>query len=125
MKQPRRQALLVLALLASTLLLLAADVTGVWRTALPSRQGDLRPFTFELEQAPDGTLSGTVAGFRSKGAVQDGKVDGGKIRFSAENRYFSREVLMTFTGAVEGGKMDLVVTFEDNDQKLEITAKRE
>jgi len=125
MKTPLRRALLAVTLLASAVSLLAADVTGVWHTGLPSRQGNIRPYTFELEQAADGALSGKVIGFRSEGAVQDGKVVGDQIRFSAENSYYARSVLMTFSGVVEGGKMDLVVTFADNDQKLEITATKE
>jgi hypothetical protein len=57
--------------------------------------------------------------------VRDGKIDGDKIHFEAENQYEAREVLMTFDGTVRGDEMRLVVTFEDNDQKLELVAKRD
>jgi hypothetical protein len=112
-------------LLASAMSLLAADVTGTWRTGLPGRQGTTRPFTFELRQAPDGTLSGKVIGFRSEGMVQDGKVIGNRIRFSAENMYYARNVLMTFEGTCADDKMNLTVSFADNDRNIRITAARD
>ncbi len=122
----RRTLLFALGgLLATPASLLAADVTGTWRTGLPGRKDSNRPFTFEIKQSRDGTLSGTVVGFRSEGPVQNGKVVGDKIRFSAENMYEARRVLMTFQGTCEGDKMKLAVTFADNDRKLEITATRD
>lgn len=119
-------ALALLSILAVIVpVCLAADVTGVWKSGLRGRQGQNRPYTFELQQAPDGTLTGVVAGFRSEGKVQDGKVEGDKIRFSAENKYFARDVLMTFTGTVAGDRMKLTVTFEDSDEKIDIVAVKQ
>jgi hypothetical protein len=122
----RRTLLLALGgLLVTPASVLATEVNGVWRTSLPGRKNNRRPFTFELEQASDGTLTGTVVGFRSRGQIQNGKIAGDKIRFSAENKYEARNVLMTFQGACEGDKLKLTVTFADNDTKIEITATRE
>jgi hypothetical protein len=122
----RRTLLLALGgLLVTPASMLATDVTGTCRTGLPGRQNNTRPFTFELGQASDGTLSGTVVGFRSRGQVPNSEIAGDKIRFSAENKYEARSVLMTFQGACEGDQMNLAVTFADNDSKIEITATRD
>jgi hypothetical protein len=112
-------------LLVAPVSLFAVDVSGVWRSGLPGRQGYTRPLRFELKQSSEGKLSGTVVGFRSEGPVQNGKVTGDEIRFSAENRYEARSVLMSFQGTCTGDKMELVVTFADNDRKIEIVATRE
>ncbi len=116
---------LVLSFVANAFCLFAADVTGTWRTQLPNRQGGDHPYSFELVQKPDGAVTGTVVGFRSEGKVQDGKIDGGQIRFSAKNQYMARKVLMTFDGTVSGGEMRLVVSFEDTGERLKLVAKRD
>ena len=121
----RRGIAISTLLLSVTAALAATDVTGEWRTALPGRKANPRPFVFELVQAADGGVSGKVVGFRSEGAIRDGRVDGNSIRFSAENQYQARSVLMTFHGTVTGDVMELIVEFADNDEKLEIEAKRE
>ena len=125
MKTRRHLLFAVGTLLTSATSLLAIDVTGTWRTGLPGRLGTTRPFTFELRQASDGTLSGKVIGFRSEGTVRDGKVVGDRIRFSAENMYYARSVLMTFEGTCAGDRMSLTVTFADNDRNIRITAARD
>lgn len=114
----------ILCLLVAFTAFAATNVTGTWETALPGRDGSERPYVFELKQAPDGSLSGVVIGFRSEGPVQDGKLTGDRIQFSAENQYMARNVLMTFTGTVDGGEMKLTVTFEDNHDELKIVARR-
>ena len=102
----------------------AADVTGTWRTQLPGRKGNQRPFAFHLKQAPDGALTGKVVGFRSENEIIEGKVEGNRIMFSAENTYQARNVVMTFRGEVEGDQMKLTVSFADGAPSLKITATR-
>jgi len=122
----RRLLLFGFALFSAFAVLAASvNVTGTWRTELPGRQGNPRPYVFHLKQAPDGALTGTVKGFRSEGPIRDGAVEGNKIRFSAENQYRARMVLMTFSGVVKGNRMELKVEFADGGGSLNIVAARE
>ncbi len=106
--------ILTLGALAS---LAAADISGKWKAEFQTPDGTQRTNTFTFKV--DGTkLTGTVAGSQDETPIQDGKINGDEISFSAE-RPFGR---FNYKGKVAGNEIKLKVDF--GDQNFEITAKR-
>jgi opacity protein-like surface antigen len=95
----------------------AADVTGKWKAEFTTPDGTQRTNTFTLK-ANGSALTGTVAGTQDETPIQNGKVDGDAISFSAE-RPFGK---FTYQGKITGDEIKFKVEF--NDQSFEITAKR-
>ncbi len=95
----------------------AADVSGKWRAEFTTPDGTQRTNTFTFKQ--DGAkLTGTVAGTQDETPIQDGKVSGDEISFTAE-RPFGK---FTYKGKVSGDEIKFAVSFGDNS--FDITAKR-
>ncbi|MEK7408776.1 MAG: hypothetical protein AAB225_27235 [Acidobacteriota bacterium] len=95
----------------------AADVSGKWRAEFTTPDGTQRvnTFTFKVE---GGKLTGTVAGSQDETPIQNGKIDGDEISFTAE-RPFGR---FTYKGKAGGNEIKFKVEF--GEQSFEITAKR-
>jgi alpha-N-arabinofuranosidase len=126
---------LSLALVASAFLitgstsnLLAADVTGTWRSDFDSQIGH-QDYTFTFNQ--DGTkLTGKAkseAGDRKREAeLKEGKVDGDTIRFVEMLSIQDREIPITYTGKLSTDGNEIKFTREVGEfAKTEIVAKRE
>jgi len=96
---------------------LAADISGKWKAEFATPDGTQRvnTFTFKVD---GGKLTGTVAGSQDETPIQNGKVNGDDISFTAERPFGT----FTYNGKVSGGEIKFKVTF--NDQSFEITAKR-
>ncbi len=113
--------LIMLCLAGLTLLssaLLAADVTGKWKAEFTSPDGQQRVNTFTFKA--DGTnLTGSVAGSQDETAIQNGKINGDEISFSAE-RPFGK---FTYIGKVSGNEIRFQVDFDG--QKFNMTARRQ
>ena len=94
-----------------------ADVSGKWKAEFTSPDGQQRvnTFTFKVEWEK---LSGTVAGSQDETPIENGKVAGDEISFTAERPFGS----FTYKGKVSGDEIKFQVTF--NDRTFEITAKR-
>lgn len=96
---------------------LAADVSGKWRAEFTTPDGTPRVNTFTLKQ--DGEkVTGTVAGTQDETPIQEGKVAGDAISFTAD-RPFGRFV---YKGTISGDEIKFTVDFDGN--KFDITAKR-
>src|SRR5260370_12338382 len=82
----------------------AADVSGKWKAEFTTPDGTPRTntFTFKVE---GGNLTGTVAGSQDETALQNGKISGGEISFSAE-RPFGK---FTYKGKVTGREIKFKV----------------
>src|SRR5665213_3621343 len=89
----------------STVMALAADVTGTWKgEANPNGKGG--PPTFTLKQ--DGSsLTGTTAGRGGDTAISNGKVDGDKVYFEVTREMGGNSVTTKYKGTVEGATMKL------------------
>jgi len=98
-------------------LAVAADVSGKWKAEFTSPDGAQRvnTFTFKVEGEK---LSGTVAGSQDETPIQNGKISGDDISFTAERPFGT----FTYAGKVSGNEIKFKVTF--NDETFEITAKR-
>ena len=96
---------------------MAADVSGKWKTEFTSPDGTQRVNTFNFK-ADNGKLTGTVAGTQDETPIQNGKINGDEISFTAERPFGA----FTYAGKVNGNEIRFKVTF--NDQSFDITAKR-
>ena len=63
-------------------------------------------------------LTGTVAGAQDETPIQNGKINGDEVSFTAERPFG----MFTYSGKVSGSEIKFKVTF--NDQSFEMTAKR-
>ena len=96
---------------------LAADVNGKWKAEFTTPDGTPRVNTFTFK-SEGGTLTGTVAGGQDETPIQNGKIAGDEISFSAERPFGS----FTYKGKVSANEIKLKVDF--NGTTMEYTAKR-
>jgi len=109
---PATAVAMLLALVA-----LAADVNGTWKADFTSPDGTPRTNTFTLK-ADGQKLTGTVKGSEDETQIENGKINGDVLSFTAE-RPFGK---FSYTGKISGNEIKLKVEF--NDQSFDITAKR-
>ena len=95
----------------------AADVSGKWKAEFTTPDGTQRvnTFTFKIEA---GKLTGTVAGTQDDTPIQNGKINGDEISFTAERPFGT----FTYSGKATDNEIKFKVTF--NDQTFEMIAKR-
>ena len=115
----RKRALLWVAAIAvlSVVAAAAADISGKWKAEFttPDGQARVNTFTFKVE---GGKLTGAVQGSQDDTPIQNGKIDGDEISFSAERPFGAS----SYKGKVGGGEIKFKVEF--NGQNFEMTAKR-
>ena len=106
----------ILALLLS-MVALGADISGKWKAEFSTPDGTQRvnTFTFKVD---GGKLTGTVAGTQDETQIQNAKINGDDISFTAERPFGT----FTYSGKISGNEIKFKVTF--NDQNFEMTAKR-
>ncbi len=113
----KRYLYFISLLLALSFTAAAADIAGKWKAEFTTPDGTPRvnTFVFKVDGA---TLTGTVAGTQDETAIQNGKISGDDISFTADRPFGT----FSYTGKVSGAEIKLKVTF--NDQTFEMTAKR-
>ena len=115
----RKRLLLWVAAIGALLAMaaMAADVNGKWKAEFNTPDGTPRvnTFTFKVE---GGKLTGTVQGSQDDTPIQNGKIDGDEISFSAERPFGA----FSYKGKVGSGEIKLKVEF--NGQSFDMTAKR-
>ena len=96
---------------------MAADISGKWKAEFATADGTQRvnTFTFKVDGAK---LTGTVAGTQDETQIQNGKINGDDVSFTAERPFGT----FTYVGKISGNEIKFKVTF--NDQSFEMTAKR-
>ena len=106
----------ILAILLSVAAM-AADISGKWKAEFATADGTQRvnTFTFKVD---GGKLTGTVAGAQDETPIQNAKINGDEISFTAERPFG----MFTYSGKVSGNEIRFKVTF--NDQSFDMTAKR-
>jgi hypothetical protein len=112
-----KRLILTFVALGSLIAMFAADISGKWKADFQTPDGTARSntFTFKVEGEK---LTGIVAGSQDETPIQDGKISGDDISFSAE-RPFGK---FTYKGKVSGAEIKLKVEFGDNS--FDIVAKR-
>jgi hypothetical protein len=95
----------------------AADLSGKWKAEFTTPDGTQRvnTFTFKVD---GGKLTGTVAGTQDETPIQNAKINGDEISFTAERPFGN----FTYNGKATENEIKFKVTF--NDQTFEMTAKR-
>jgi hypothetical protein len=95
----------------------AADISGKWKAEFSTPDGTQRVNTFNFK-VDGGKLTGSVAGTQDETPIQNGKINGDDISFTAERPFGT----FTYSGKVSGSEIKFKVTF--NDQSFDMTAKR-
>jgi len=115
----RNSAIWLSAILAILLSIaaVAADISGRWKAEFSTPDGTQRVNTFSFK-VDGGKLTGTVAGTQDETPIQNAKINGDEISFTAERPFG----MFTYSGKVSGNEIKFKVTF--NDQSFEMTAKR-
>jgi|ERR1700722_459525 hypothetical protein len=92
----------------TTVMALAADVTGTWKgEANPNGKGG--PPTFNLKQSGS-TLTGTASGRGGDVEISNGKVDGDKIYFEVTRDMGDKgKFTSKYTGTISGGTISVKV----------------
>ena len=78
----------------------AADVSGKWKAEFTTADGTQRVNTFNFK-VDAGKLTGTVAGTQDETPIQNGKVNGDEISFTAERPFGT----FTYTGKFTGNEI--------------------
>ena len=110
-------AFIAVVVLLLSVLAAAADVSGKWKADFTTPDGTQRTNTFTFK-VDGGKLTGTVAGTQDETPIQNGKINGDEISFTAERPFGT----FTYSGKAAGDEIRLKVTF--NDQTFEMTARR-
>ena len=104
----------------STVMALAADVTGTWKGEAPAN-GKGGPPTFTLKQAGS-ALTGTSAGRGGETEISNGKVDGDKVYFEVTRDMGDKgKVTTKYTGTVSGTTMKLSVESPRGPSEITVT----
>jgi|GEM_PF-366380 len=112
---------------ALPLAVLAADITGTWKSEFDSQIG-LQKYTFTFKQ--DGTnltgkASSEIGDRKREVELQEGKVEGDRISFVELLNFDGNEIRITYTGIVSTDGSEIKFTREVGDfAKEEIVAKR-
>ncbi|HEY5909278.1 MAG TPA: malectin domain-containing carbohydrate-binding protein [Verrucomicrobiae bacterium] len=107
---------------------LAADVTGTWRSEFDSQIGhQFYTFTFKQDGSKLTGKANSEAGDRKREAeLREGKVDGDTISFAEILSLQDREIRISYTGKISADGNEIRFTREVGDfGKADIVAKRE
>lgn len=120
-----KKALLIglLGVLALTLAVWAADVSGKWVAQVPGREGATREMTFTF-QVDGETLTGTIGSARGETAISEGKISGDNISFSVTMEFGGNSVKLLYKGVVSGSEIKFTSQREGSDRTREFTAKK-
>jgi opacity protein-like surface antigen len=123
MKIQRMMAAMAIAVAILAVVVQAADVTGKWTGAVPTRDGGTREATFNFKQ--DGEkLTGTMTGPQGDIELKDGAVKGDDVSFNVALSFGGNDVKLNYKGKVAGDEIKFTRTREGADQKQEFTVKR-
>lgn len=102
----------------------AADLTGAWKGAFDFN-GDSIAVTIHLK-AEDATITGSIEGLpTSPTDIQDGKIAGDTVTFSANTDYQGQTYKLVFTGKVNGDQIDFNFGTDDGTWGTTLAVKRE
>ena len=103
----------------TTVMALAADVTGTWKgEANPNGKGG--PPTFNLKQAGS-ALTGVQTGGRGDTEISNGKVDGDKVYFEVTREMQGNKMTSKYSGTVSGTTMTLSVESARGSREITLT----
>jgi hypothetical protein len=110
--------MLVLAFTAA-----AADVSGTWKAATETPNGNFET-TFKFKADGDKLTGSTSNRFMGETAISDGKVDGDSISFTVNANFNGNDVKLNYKGKVSADELKLTLEIPGRDRTIEMTAKR-
>jgi opacity protein-like surface antigen len=123
MRVQRMMAAVAVAMAILAAVVQAADVTGKWTGAVPTRDGGTREATFNFKQ--DGEkLTGTMTGPQGDIELKDGAVKGDDVSFNVALSFGGNDVKLIYKGKVAGDEIKFTRTREGADQTQQFTVKR-
>jgi len=111
----------MLALFASAMLLLAGDVSGIWKMSFQTPDGQNRESTMKLK-TDAAKVTGTISSQAGEREISDGKLEGDKLTFSRNVNFNGNEFTMKYDGKVSGNEIKFNVTA--GERSFEMTAKK-
>lgn len=119
------RCLVVLAAMAalSAGLLLAGNPAGDWKASVDANGNDV-PLTFHLK-VKDTNVTGAIEGMPTTPAdIQNGKIEGDDITFTAVTDYQGNSVKLIYKGKVDGNEIKFSVSTDDGSWSADFVAKR-
>jgi hypothetical protein len=113
--------------LAGTLMLQAADISGKWTAQVPGREGQTREttYTFKVEgEKLTGTANATMGDQAIEQQITDGTVKGDAIAFTIVANFGGNEIKLLHKGTIAGDEIKLTRQREGGDRVTEFVAKR-
>jgi hypothetical protein len=109
--------------LAGTLALQAANITGKWTAQVPGRDGQTREATFDFKV--DGEkLTGTTSTPGGDVPISDGTVKGDDVAFNVSMSFNGNDVKLIYKGKVAGDEIKFTRQREGGDRVTDFVAKR-
>ncbi len=103
--------------------LLAGDPAGDWKGSLDANGNDVS-LTFHLK-VKDTSVTGAIEGMPTTPAdIQNGKIEGDNITFTAVTDYQGNSVKLIYKGKVDGNEIKFLVSTDDGSWSAEFVAKR-
>jgi hypothetical protein len=109
--------------LAGTLALQAADITGKWTAQVPGRDGQTRETTFNFKVEGE-KLTGTTTTPGGDVAITDGTVKGDDVAFNVAMSFNGNDVKLIYKGKVAGDEIKFTRQREGGDRVTDFVAKR-
>jgi hypothetical protein len=101
----------------STVMALAADVSGVWK----GEAGEKGPApSFNLKQSGS-LLTGTTTARNAEIEISNGKVEGDKVYFEVTREMQGNKVTTKYTGTVSGSTMTLSAESARGTREMKLT----
>ncbi len=103
----------------TTVMALAADVTGTWKgEANPNGKGGPPTFTFKMDGSK---LTGTTTGRGGETAISNAKIDGDNISFEVTREMGGNTVTTKYSGTVSGTSMKLTMESARGSRDMTLT----
>lgn len=115
-------------LIACSLLVLAADISGKWVAQIPGRQGATTEWTFNFK-VEGNKLTGTISSQRGEQQISEGTVSGDTVQFTVVRQGGQGEIKEVYKGTVAGNEIKFTRTREGGGGRgatgpVEFVAKR-
>jgi hypothetical protein len=119
----RTASITSMLVLAGTLAVQAADISGKWTAQVPGRDGQTRETTFTLKQEGE-KLTGTTTAPNGDVPITDGTVTGDAIAFTVVGNFNGNEVKLLYKGTVTAEGIKFTRQREGGDRVTEFVATK-
>ena len=113
---------LLLGLTMTPAVMASHHVGGKWEGTAETPRG-AQEITFDFMEA-DGHLTGTITTQRGESEIEEGTVDGNSLSFKQTLNFQGREIVLSYTGTVDGDEIAFTREVEGRDRSSKFTAKR-